>query len=117
MTEPLLSLDRKTILNRLGGDEELLGVMADMFLQEYESYCRSLNAAVLSGDVRLLQREAHTLKSLMATFADEAGSAMARDIQLQAESGKLAGVEIKAAALEADIRRMAAILTAEFKAG
>ncbi|MGE5386592.1 MAG: Hpt domain-containing protein [Betaproteobacteria bacterium] len=115
--QPTLKLDRTTILGRLGGDEELLGTMADMYLQEYENYCQGLRAAVQSGDAKLLQREAHTLKSLMATFADEPGSALALEIQMQAESGQLAGVEAKAEALEAAIRRMAAILEAEFRAG
>ncbi len=115
--QPLPKLDRATILERLGGDEELLETMADMYLQEYESYCQGLRAAVQSGAAKLLQREAHTLKSLMATFEDEAGRDLAMEIQLQAEGGQLAGVEAKAAALEVAIRRMADILRAEFRVG
>ena len=41
----LFELDRKTILARLGGDEEILEIMIDAFLSDYENNCQQLLAA------------------------------------------------------------------------
>lgn len=65
-------LDKASILDRLGGDEEIFAMMVDMFVQDVDSNCAALGTALASGDAALLRREAHTVKGLMATFSDEA---------------------------------------------
>lgn len=93
-------LDKKTILDRLGGDEDIFAAMADMYLGDVENYCQELDAALASGQADVLQREAHTVKGLLATFADDDGAAMAMAIENQAKRGAMEGLEVAVAQLK-----------------
>lgn len=101
------TLDKETILDRLGGDEEIFCVMADMFLHDVGNYCNELAAALAAGDADVLQREAHTVKGLLATFADETGAGMALAVEQQAKLGRVAGQEVAVAALQARLHLVA----------
>ena len=83
-------LDRASILDRLGGDEEIYAMMVDMFLDDVEGNCTAIAAAFSGGDIKALQREAHTIKGLLATFSDDAGAAEALSVEKSAQAGELA---------------------------
>lgn len=110
-------LDKATILDRLGGDEEIFAVMVDMFLQDAEGYGAQLMAAFNAGDAPLLTREAHTLKGLLATFADNDGADVAAGIEHQARGGDLSGLEAPVNGLLARLRLVAEVLREEVAAG
>lgn len=80
-------LNKAAILDSLGGDEELFVELAQMFVDESASYCQNLKAALASGKPETLRGEAHTLKSLLATFADDEGNALAISVEQQAKNG------------------------------
>jgi HPt (histidine-containing phosphotransfer) domain-containing protein len=103
-------LDRKSILERLGGDEDIYSMMVEMYLGDVENNCTSLAAAFASGDSLTLQREAHTIKGLLATFSDEAGAADAMLVEKQARSGEIAGLADAVAGLQQRLREVAAVL-------
>lgn len=110
-------LNRGDILERLGGDEEIFAMMLDMYLQDVDANCASLDAALASGQAAELQREAHTVKGLLATFSDESGAAAAFAIERQAKAGELAGQAAAVAAVQARLREVAAVLAAARAAG
>ncbi|WP_162888693.1 Hpt domain-containing protein [Dechloromonas sp. HYN0024] len=96
-------LDKASILERLGGDEEIFTMMADMYVDDLETNCQALSAALASGDAALLRREAHTVKGLLATFSDDAGAGEAAHVEHQAVQGVVAE---QAAAVDALLQRM-----------
>ena len=106
-------LDRKSILDRLGDDEEIYAMMADMFIQDVENNCAALLAAMNSGDGTALQREAHTVKGLLATFSDDAGAEVARDIEFKAKQNALDGVAPAIETTLARLREVSAVLQAD----
>ena len=106
-------LNRELILERLGGDEEILAVMIDMYLQDLDGYINNLGAALAAGEKTTLQREAHTIKGLFATFADEAGTQAAYSIEKLAKEGLLDGLAEPVAAVQARLRAVGAVLKAE----
>lgn len=110
-------LDKALILERLGGDEEIYVVMADMFLHDVESYCEQLAAAQVAGKADVLQREAHTIKGLLATFADEVGSDMAQALEQKAKLGQVATLAPAVAALQQRVRLVAEAVRATVAAG
>ena len=55
-------------LARVEGDEELLRELIQLFLDDYPNTMRELRTAVSAGDVRSLERHAHTLKGAAANF-------------------------------------------------
>lgn len=106
------TLDRESILARLGGDEEIYQVMVDMFLQDYSTNCTALAQAVAARDSVALSREAHTVKSLLAMFSDEAGAAHAFSLEVRAKGGQIAGLEQAVSSLQRRLREVAAVLGA-----
>lgn len=103
-------LDRKLILERLGGDEEIYSVMVDMFVGDIDNNCRALTAALAAGDAVTLCREAHTVKGLLATFSDDVGAAMALHLEQRAHDGLLSGLEPEIEAVQRRLHEVAAVL-------
>lgn len=105
-------VNRPEILERLGGDEEILVMMFEMFQQDLDGNCGALVAAIASGRAEEIRREAHTIKGLLATFSDETGAAAAHAVEQQAKAGDMAGLADSARALERRMREVAAALAA-----
>ena len=105
-------LDRGSILERLGGDEEIYSMMVDMFLQDVNNNCAAIASAFAAGDSQTLQREAHTIKGLLATFSDDVGAADAMLVERQAKKGENDGLADAVAGLQLRLREVAAVLSA-----
>lgn len=104
-------LDRESILDRLGGDEEIYTMMVDIYLQDFENNCTAVAAAFAEGDVAALRREAHTIKGLLATFSDDGGAAEAAAVEHQARLGELDGLADAVSGLQLRLREVAAVLS------
>lgn len=109
MTEAFV-LDKASILERLGGDEEIYAMMVDMYLQDVDSNCNALSNAFEAGDPEVLRREAHTIKGLLATFSDNVGADEAHRIEMQAKTGQLAGLGDAVQGLMNRLREVAGVL-------
>lgn len=107
-----LVFDRAVALERLGGDEELLASVAGLFVEEATVYRQALVDALRSGDAAVLQREAHSVKSVLATFAFEAGRERALHLEQLAASGHLDGVEAATAEVIAALQTLSEALKA-----
>ena len=105
--------DRAAVLAAMGDDEELFRSIAAMYVQDCPGYCAALQAAVDAGDVRTLHREAHTVKGLLATFACDAGAALARDIENLAKDDQFDEAVAKVPQLVVAIEDLAVTLAAE----
>ena len=100
-------IDKTEAIARLGGDEALFAEMAAMFAAERETYCNALEAALASADAACLCREAHTVKSLLATFSFEEGRQLALQLEMLAASGRLEGADRLTDALLSAVRELA----------
>lgn len=105
-------LDRASILERLGDDEDIYEMMVEMYLEDVGNNCAALSAAFDSGDASVLQREAHTVKGLLATFSDAVGAADAHDLEQMARQGEIAGLGDAVSGLQQRLREVAAVLSA-----
>ncbi len=103
-------LEREPILERLGGDEDIYAMMVDMFLQDVDNNCAALAGALDGGSLPALQREAHTIKGLLATFSDDEGAAEAHVVEQQAKQGNATGLAEKVSLLQARLREVAGVL-------
>ena len=61
-------LDANAALQRTGGDAQLLGELAGLFLGEYPGQLAALLAALERGDSKEVNRSAHMLKGSAAHF-------------------------------------------------
>ena len=104
--------DHAEAVARLGGDEALFASVAGLFVSDSANYCRALEEALAAGDRNALRREAHTVKSMLATFSCEDGRLLAFQLEQLAASGSLEGAEALTADLVASIRQLALALAA-----
>ena len=110
-------LDKAQILENLGGDDDLMLTMADLFVQESDDYCRNLDQALRAGDAERLRREAHTLKSLLASFIDDQGKDLAFDVEMRAKSGQMDDIAEHVEALKARVHLVVAVIRQELGLG
>ena len=108
--EPVL--DRKQALANVGGSENVLVEMAEMFAEEGPKQLAEIEAAHASGDLKLLQRAAHTLKGSAALFAASDAANAARRIEFMARDGDLADFDEAWADLREGIIRLQDALAA-----
>ena len=107
------TLDKPMILERLGGDEEIFMVMVDMFLQDAENYGKALRDAYTARQQSTVQREAHTIKGLLASFGDDPGTQAALAIEMKAKTGDLSDLEAPIQELDQRIHHVADFLKRE----
>jgi HPt (histidine-containing phosphotransfer) domain-containing protein len=100
--------NRAEVLANLDGDEAFLGSLAAIFVADSARYCSALSQ--VAGDRVALALEAHTLKSLFATFSAHTGVQLAQQLEAQAKVGNLENGEALIAELIITIERLSAAL-------
>ena len=105
--------NRAEALERLGGDEEIFAEVANLFVAESANYSSALKAALAAADLEVLRREAHTVKSMLATFSYESGRELAMQLEHLAASGSLEGAEQLTFQVVEAVKRLADALEEE----
>jgi len=83
-------LDEAVALSRVGGDEELLREVAELFLADYPHTLEEIRKAVAAGDASTLEHSAHSLKGSVSTFGAPLAFQAALALEQQGRSGTLA---------------------------
>jgi two-component system, sensor histidine kinase and response regulator len=108
----LINLDKTLALERLGGDEQLLGEIAGLFLSDYPSLMAQIRDAVARRDAGALHHAAHTLKGSVANFCAQEPFESAYKLERLGRSADLSGAEETLAALELQLRVLEPLLVA-----
>lgn len=106
MTNELLVLDRAVALDRVGGDEELLAEVAQLFLEDYPNSMREIDEAVAKGDAKLLERAAHTLKGAASNFGANPVTETAFALEMAGRKGSLMAISNDYARLTSALREL-----------
>lgn len=69
-------------------DEDLFRELAQMFIADAPASRSALAAALAAGDWPAVERQAHTLKGLFATFAADAAESAAQQLEMAARSAR-----------------------------
>jgi HPt (histidine-containing phosphotransfer) domain-containing protein len=104
-------LDLKEALDRVDGDRELLGELANLFLADAAAMLQAVRTAVASNDAGALNRAAHRLKGSVMTFAASAAADAALVLELQGRDKQLDGAAEATRRLETEIERLIVALT------
>jgi two-component system sensor histidine kinase/response regulator len=115
--EPVLDPDVITSLRELGGadDPELLAELVNLFLSDVPERMRLLSEAVEKGDPRVLEREAHALKSSAANLGALGLSALFREIESAGRVQDLARAQALVARSQGEFERVEAALLTEIR--
>ena len=68
-------------LTRVGGDEELLREIGQLFLEEYPAMLSRLASAIASQDAHTVDRAAHSIKGSVANFGAHAAYQAALELE------------------------------------
>jgi two-component system, sensor histidine kinase and response regulator len=82
-------LDRKAILVRLQGDEELFRDLVNLFAADTPQLICEARHALACGDANTLQRAAHTIKGSVSNFGAEPAVEAAWRLEQLGQSGNL----------------------------
>jgi HPt (histidine-containing phosphotransfer) domain-containing protein len=104
-------LNKHAVLDRIGGDESLLGEIAIIFLQEYPELMSEIRAAIASGDAARLERSAHSLKGAVSNFCVQSATQAAFQLETMGRRGELQSAPGALRALEQQITALGRALS------
>lgn len=107
-----MGFDLSAALERVGGDQELLKEIAELFIEDGPLLLKDVRAAVDAGDTTALQRSAHSLKGSVANFGADAAVEAALNLEKMGANGTLDGAPEALASLESEIQKLVAVLSA-----
>ncbi|MDH7488301.1 MAG: PAS domain S-box protein [Anaerolineae bacterium] len=97
-------------LERVGGDEDLLREIAEMFLSESQTLLAQMRQAIAQSDAALLKRTGHTLKGLARNFGADDAAQAALDVERIGDEGRLDEAPAAADRLQAEVERLSQAL-------
>lgn len=102
--------DPVVILDRVGGDEELLREITEIFLSEYPELLQEIRDAIRAQDPRRLEHSAHTLKGSVSNFGAAAATEAAFQLEAMGRRGDLHDAHEALRALELHFAALAPVL-------
>ncbi|MBI1917879.1 MAG: response regulator [Planctomycetes bacterium] len=108
-------LDRTVALSRVGGNEQLLRELMEMFQEECPRLMTAIREALAKGDAPGLRLVAHTLKGSVGTFGATVAFKAASRLELIGREGDLSRAQEAYAALEEAIERLLAKAKGDFQ--
>src|SRR3954463_15698749 len=84
-----LLIDREAVLDRVGGDEDLLRDITSIFLAECPTLIGEIQEAVVSGEAKRLERAAHALKGSVSNFGALSATQAAHRLEVIGRRGEL----------------------------
>jgi HPt (histidine-containing phosphotransfer) domain-containing protein len=110
LAEPPINL--QAALERLDGDEELFAMLITVFRQDCRNLIQQLASATARGDLREIERAAHSIKGLAANFEATKARDAALAIEQSARAGNRALIPSAIRELELHLARLSEALDA-----
>jgi PAS domain S-box-containing protein len=111
--EGLRIFDRKMLLDRLDGDEELIKGIIAAFLEDLPNLIKGLEKALAEKDVQSLERQAHSLKGAAANVEAGALKTIAREMEKAGKEERLELAESLFPKLNEEVERFKEVLKKE----
>lgn len=98
--------DSGEMLDRLGGDEEFLDDVLEVFIDECPKMLEGLRRAIAGGDAHQLERSAHTIKGALLNISAEPAAGIALLLETMGRDADLARGAETLRALETALERL-----------
>jgi len=105
MTEPLIDPDDWATFKSMV-DSATLVELLDAYLDDSPQLIEQMRAGLVAGDIDLVRRAAHSLKSNSASLGANRLANVTRELEMIAKSGTLDGAAPKLAAVEAEYAQL-----------
>jgi two-component system, sensor histidine kinase and response regulator len=103
---PGQALDKSRILDRVGGDKDLLKEVVALFLDDCPKLIEQMREAIQESDPGGLQKAAHTLKGSVSNFGASLAVQAALDLETMGKTGDICGAAGALEVLEKGIDRI-----------
>jgi two-component system, sensor histidine kinase and response regulator len=103
---PGQALDKSQILDRVGGDKDLLKEVVALFLDDCPKLIEQMREAIQESDPGGLQKAAHTLKGSVSNFGASLAVQAALDLETMGKTGDICGAAGALEVLEKGIDRI-----------
>jgi len=100
------AIERGAVLARIGGDEELLREIIDLYLEDAPSVMATIAGALAAGDCEGVWKGAHRLKGAVGSLSATAAFTAAQRLEAAGKDGDLAALAPAFAALEHEVARL-----------
>ncbi len=91
-------------------EPDFLASLIDVFLSDSPEIIRQMQSGVAAGDIELVRRSAHTLKSNSASFGANRLAGAARELEMIAKNGTLEGATPKLEAVEREFIQLSPVI-------
>ena len=105
MTEPLIDPGDWAMFKSMV-DSATVVELLDAYLQDSPQLIEQMRAGLVAGNIDLVRRAAHSLKSNSASFGANRLANVTRELEMIAKSGTLDGAAPKLAAVEAEYAQL-----------
>src|SRR5512143_2995392 len=109
MTENLINSEAWKMMKEMT-EPAFLATLIDVFLNDSPELIQQMRSGLATGDVELVRRAAHSLKSNSATFGANRLADVARELEMVAKNGTLASAGSKLAAIEIEYTQLLPVL-------
>ena len=111
-TQPLEEdvFDRLALLERVGGDKDLLNEIIAMFIEDIPVQLEELKQGIKENDAAVIRGQGHKIKGASATVGAEAMRQAAHEIELAGTDGKLDSVSGLVVKLEQEFERLKGVV-------
>jgi CheY-like chemotaxis protein len=113
---PAVGWSPDTMVERLGGDAELVRQLVSLFLAEYPRMIDAIRVSVGAGSADAIRRAAHAFKGSVSNFTDQAPMTTALELEVMGKENRLDQVRAVFSRLEQEVESLAGHLRA-FEAG
>lgn len=97
---------RAEALERLGGDEDLLRELCQIFLEESPKLLQTLRQAAVAGDAEAVMRAAHSFKGELSYLGAEEATHAARILENMGHEKDLSGADATLVSLERQVTEL-----------
>jgi HPt (histidine-containing phosphotransfer) domain-containing protein len=102
--------DRDLMLERMGGDNQLLDDVLTVFIEEIPGMMSDVRAAVSGQDAPAIERSAHSMKGALLNITADSAAELASQLEQLGSAGRVDGTADLMAQLEVEIDRLIRIL-------
>lgn len=104
--DQLAGLDMAVALSRVGGDEELLREIAEIFLDQCPEALSDIRKAAEAGDAQALERAAHSLKGSVSNFGAKSAYDAALRLEMMGRNGQMGATPAALQELESALNQL-----------
>jgi HPt (histidine-containing phosphotransfer) domain-containing protein len=98
--------DRKILLERLDGDEEIFKEIIETFLEDAPNQIEKLKQALQEADANRVERQAHLLKGAALNIGGNGLQAAARELEVAGNKGDLTKAQSLVATLDQEFEKL-----------